>query len=72
MFQGVSKEISGMKWVNGLETLSYHAPKLYALLPEEVKQRNTVNLFKSDTKQWICKEWPRRLCKVFVPNLGFI
>ena len=57
---------------NGLETLSYHAPQLWTLLLEEIKQRNTINLFKSDVKQWICRECPCRLCKVSVPNLGFI
>ena len=56
----------------GLETLSYRGPQLWTLLPEKIKQRNTINLFKSDVKQWICKECPCRLYKVFVPNLGFI
>ena len=42
---------------NGLETLSYRAPQLWTFLPEEIK---------------ICKECPCRLCKVFVPILGFI
>ena len=46
---------------NGLETLSYRAPQLWTLLPEEIKQRNTINLFTIDVKQWICKEWPCRL-----------
>ena len=54
---------------NGLETLSYRALQLWTLLPEEIKQRNTVNLFTSDVKQWICKECSCRLCKMFVPNL---
>ena len=57
---------------NGLEILSYRAPQLWTLFPEEIKHRNTINLFKSDLKQWICKECPCRLYKVFVPNLGFI
>ena len=47
---------------NCLETQSYRAPQLWALLPEEIKQRNTINLFKNDVKQWICKECPCRLC----------
>ena len=34
----------------------HHAPQLLNLSPEEIKQRNKKNLFKSDTKQWICKE----------------
>ena len=57
---------------NGSEILSYRAPQLWTLFPEEIKQRNTINLFKSGVKQWICKEFPCKLCKVFVPNLGFI
>ena len=56
----------------GLETISYRAPQLWTILPEEFKQRNTISLFKSDVRQWICNECPCRLCKVFVPNLGFI
>ena len=57
---------------NGLETTSYHAPQLWTIFLEELKQRNTTSLFKSDMKQQICNECPCRLCKVFVPNLGFI
>ena len=56
----------------GLETTNYRAPQLWRILPEEFKQRNTISLFKSDVRQWICNECPSRLCKVFVPNLGFI
>ena len=36
---------------NALETLSYHAPQLWTLLPEEIKQTNTIDLLKSDVKQ---------------------
>ena len=57
---------------HGLETISYHAPQLWTILPEVFKQRNTMSLFKSDVRQWICNECPCRLCKVFVPNLGFV
>ena len=56
----------------GFETISYRTPQLWTILPEEFKQRNTISLFKSDVRQWICNECPCRLCKVFVPNLGFI
>ena len=47
---------------NGLEAQGYRAPQLWALLPEEIKQRNTINHFKNDVKQCICKECPCRLC----------
>ena len=42
---------------NGLEAVSYRALQLWTLLSEEIKHINKVNLFKSDGKQWICKQW---------------
>ena len=59
-------------FTNISQTVSYHAPQSWTILPEEFKQRNAISLFKSDVRQWICNEHPCRLCKVFVPNLGFI
>ena len=56
----------------GLETTNYGAPQLWTFLPEEFKQKNTISLFKSDVRQWICNEYPYGWCKVFLPNLGFI
>ena len=56
----------------GLETISYRAPQLYKILPEEFKQSITISLFKRDVRQWICNEYQCRLSKVFVRNLGFI
>ena len=37
-----------------METLSYRIPQLWIFLLEEIKQRNPINLFKSDVKQWTC------------------
>ena len=56
----------------GLETITYRAPQLWAILPEEFKQRNKISIIKSNVRHWICNECPCRLCKLFVPNLGFI
>ena len=56
----------------GLETTNYRASQLWTIWPEEFKQSNTISLFKSDFRQWICDEGPCRLCKVLVPNLRFI
>lgn len=45
--------------------ISYSAPELLTILPEEIKQRNKICLFKSGVKQ--CN-----LCKVIAPSLRFI
>ena len=39
----------------GLET-SYRAPQLWTFSPEDFKQTNTISLFKSDVRHWICNE----------------
>ena len=56
----------------GSETISYRARQLWTTLLEECRQRNTISLFKSDARQWICNVGPCRLYKVFAPNIGFI
>ena len=40
---------------DGLETLSYRASQLWTVLPKEIKQRNTINLFKSDVNNGYVK-----------------
>ena len=56
----------------GLETLSYRSPKLWTMLQEKLKNLTSLNLSKSNIKQWICNECPCRLCRQYIPNLGFI
>ena len=55
-FRNLQEFLSGRKETvfNGLETLSYRAPQLWTLSPEEIGQRNTINLFNSQI--WICKD----------------
>ena len=40
----------------GFETIIYRTPQLWTILPEDFKQRNTISLFKSDIRNWICNE----------------
>ena len=57
----------------GLETVSYRAPLLWAKLPSEYKNSTSLSAFKTKVKNWkgdeIC---PCRLCKVYLPNIGFV
>ena len=55
--QKFSRVSEGKRTVfHGLETISYRALQSWTFLPEEFKQRNTIHLFKSDVRQWICNE----------------
>ena len=54
--------------IYGTETVTY---KSY-LVPTEIKQIESLTIFKKTIKQWICCNCPCKLCKTFIPNLGFI
>ena len=56
----------------GLETLNYRYPQLWSLLPESLKEMNSLSQFKRNIKHWICRDCPCRLCKVYIQNLGFL
>ena len=54
---------------NGTET--FLGPKLWNSLPEEIKNKDSLQSFKSAIKQWkpIC---PCRICKEYVAGIGFV
>ena len=56
----------------GLETLRVLGPKIWDIIPEEVKRAPSLLLFKSKIKTWEPYNCPGRLCKTFVPQLGFL
>ena len=57
---------------NGQETVSYLEPKIWNMAPEEMKQKSSLLAFKRDIKQWVPNNCPCRICKNYLPNIGFI
>ena len=57
---------------NGTETISFRGPKTWSLLPNDIKNANTLSEFKQKIKLWKPVGCMCRLCKVYIPNLGFI
>ena len=56
----------------GSETLSYRGPQLWAQIPSNIKCSNTLEEFKAKIKLWKPVECKCRMCKIFIPRLGFI
>ena len=58
----------------GSESISYlkFGPKIWDIVPLELKELLSVVAFKKGIKEWKPKNCPCRLCKKYVPNLGFI
>ena len=57
---------------NGQETISYLGPKIWNMLPEEMKQNSSLFAFKREIKQWVPNNCPCRICKNYLRNIGFI
>ena len=55
---------------NGIESASYLGPKIWEQIPTEIK--NSLDGFKKEIKRWKPTECPGRICKTFLPNLGFV
>ena len=65
-FPEFAKERKKTVWY-GLETFSYRYPQLCSVLPESLKEMNSLSQFNG-----ICRDCPCRLCKVYIQNLGFL
>ena len=57
----------------GLETLRSLGPKVWNMIPNELKDETiSLSVFKNKIKKWTPSSCPCRLCKDFIPYLGFI
>ena len=56
----------------GTESVSFLAPKIWDILPKEIKNSETLNAFKLKIKNWVPQKCPCRLSKTYVSQVGFI
>ena len=56
----------------GTESVSSLAPKIWELVPGEIKRASSLHIFKEKIKSWTTDKCPCRLCKKYVGNVGFI
>ena len=54
------------------ETLSYLGPKIWNLVPFDIRDYKTEPIFRQNNKNWKPDRCPCKLCKIYIPNLGFI
>ena len=68
-----SLKIGNLKTVYyGTESLTNLGAKIWNLLPNEYKELKSLSRFKSRILNWVDDECPGRICKNYVPNIGFI
>ena len=57
---------------HGTETIRFRGPKVWELVPDEIKTSKTLIEFKNKIRVWEPVGCTCRLCKTFVHNLGFL
>ena len=56
----------------GDNSLRYLGPKLWELIPSDMKDTESVEVFKNRIKNWIPDNCPCRLCKTYIHEVDFI
>ena len=57
---------------SGLNSLGFLGPKVWNMIPDEVKKAKSLSIFKNQIKKWKPINCPCRLCLTYIGNLGFI
>ena len=57
---------------HGTESLSFLGPKIWDLVSLELKQLESLEVFKLKIKKWIPFECPCRLCRTYIQQVGFV
>ena len=63
-------------WVHsvfsGTESLKFHCPKIWALVPNEMKQLESLGKFRNPIKQWKPTSCPCRRCEKYIHRIRFL
>ena len=55
----------------GTETISFLSPKIWSLIPQNIKDSGSLSCFKKNIRKWK-PNCPCRLCKTFLQHVGLI
>ena len=56
----------------GIKSLSNVGPKIWDLVPKELKELSNLSAFKKAIEKWETQNCPCRICKKYLKNLDFI
>ena len=57
---------------NGTESFKFLGPKVWALVPDEMEQPESLGKFRNAIKQRKPTSCPRRLGKIYIRRIGFL
>ena len=56
----------------GTETIIYLGPKIWSIIPDEIKESASSETFRQKIKLWKPNSCPCRICKTYIANVGFV
>ena len=56
----------------GIDTIFFRGPQIWQDLPQEIRNYDSLNLFKSNIKRYGTLTCHCKLCKSFIPCVGYI
>ena len=56
----------------GSNSIRYYGPVIWNLIPAEMKSVDSLETFKSKIRMWKPSNFPCRICKNYIPNVGFL
>ena len=56
----------------GSETIAFQGPRIWRLVPENIKTSNNLNEFKTKIRNWQLEGCSCRICKVYLDAIGFL
>ena len=57
---------------NGTESVRFKGPQLWQTLPLTIRNSENLCQFKNKIKNWFGENCTCRLCRIFIPNLGYL
>ena len=65
--------IPTVKSVNyGLESIRFLGPKIWETLPNNLKNKEPIESFKTAIKEWKPESCPSCLCKIYLQSIGYL
>ena len=56
----------------GVDAIAFHASQLWQKAPIAIQNSSSLEIFKAKIKLCSCDDCPCNLCKIFIPNVGYI
>ena len=69
-YKGEKRRVNSVR--HGTEYISFLGPKIWDLLPSDIKLSQSLSIFKRKIKKWVHLQCPCRFFKVYLQHVGFI